>query len=218
MTVTEALGHTWCSEILNLQVWLPPDGAENEAGGAGCAWGGRGWRGEPRGPCGSRWGWQGRGRHVRGHEPRVYDGWCGAGGDMGTGAKPALPTAAFPSSSTTPLKADPLLGFALPHGLLGFGISLSHYSPSKSRQSWWGESRFSHRLPESQPGQGTQLPPRPESTPLQGPGSSQNPFPKGKGSPLLSEPLRGGHCKHVLSKAFACSGFSLARSPFVRSI
>ena len=34
-------GHARSSnKDINLQVWLPPDGAKNEAGGDGCAWGG----------------------------------------------------------------------------------------------------------------------------------------------------------------------------------
>lgn len=52
-----------------------------------------------------------------------------------------------------------LLGFALQHDLLGFGISPSHRLLPKSRRSWRGEPRFSHLLPGSQHGQGTAGPP-----------------------------------------------------------
>ena len=114
----------------------------------------------------------------------------------------ALPTAAFPSSSAARLKADPLLGFALQHSLLGFGISPSHYLLSKSRQSWveaGGRPRFSHLLRGSQPG--TAAPP-PKSGPRWGPGSSRNPSREGRAAraPVLSERLRSGHCKYCCQR------------------
>lgn len=61
------------------------------------------------------------------------------GGDMGTWC---CPQQFFLPSLQLHEKPMTLLGFALQHDLLGFGISPSHHLLPKSRQSWRGGAQI----------------------------------------------------------------------------
>lgn len=137
------------------------------------------------------------------------------GGDMGTCC---CPQQFFLPSLQLHEKPMTLLGFALQHDLLGFGISPSHHLLPKSRQSWMGEPRFFSSSPRISAWTGHRSSPpqnrghyrdrglteiHPTKTELLGPDPFQNP---------------PEWALQILSlKAFACSGFSLARAPFADS-